>query len=131
MSVECFTFISDCETWIWAFERKSNEELESCKKRCSVISVFSSKSIPSHFVPKAWKRKEVEKHELRFEQASQGEACIQAWFTFWNLVLEDFLRGLITVLECFALERHLYLRERRSHDYRVTGLQDNWGCSKL
>jgi hypothetical protein len=29
---------------------------------------------------------------------------------------------LYPVLECFASERHLGLRERRSHDYGVTGL---------
>jgi hypothetical protein len=33
------------------------------------------------------------------------------------------------VLECFASERHSGLGERRSHDYRLTGLQDYWGCS--
>jgi hypothetical protein len=27
------------------------------------------------------------------------------------------------VLECFASERHSGLGERRSHDYRLTGLQ--------
>jgi hypothetical protein len=35
------------------------------------------------------------------------------------------------VLECFASERHSGLGERRSHDYRLTGLQDYWGCSKV
>jgi hypothetical protein len=34
------------------------------------------------------------------------------------------------VLECFASERHSGLGEQRSHDYRLTGLQDYWGCSK-
>jgi hypothetical protein len=35
------------------------------------------------------------------------------------------------VLECFASERHSGLGERRSHDYKLTCLQDYWGCSNV
>jgi hypothetical protein len=37
-------------------------------------------------------------------QASRGEACIQASFTGWNLVLEGFLGGLVTGFGmCFGM----------------------------
>jgi hypothetical protein len=42
-------------------------------------------------------------------EASRGEACIQASFTGWNLVLEGFIRGLVTGFGMFCFGKTLRL----------------------